>query len=163
MCRRHGIVAKSPQAWPLGGLLATSRFPFPGHFVQILEHKHPSGWDIVPDTKHKEYGLNQRRHDSRYKLNPQDIKLAPALNRYGHTHLTSLVLSRWPFGWPAWGEFDTRVDINGWKIDLSCQPSRELSHHSHEVVVHPSEPQKMTQKPRNNHARTLQGSLFCPR
>ena len=62
--------------------------------MQILEHKHTSGWDIVPDTKHKEYGLNQRRHDSRYKLNPQDINLAPALNRYGHTHLTSLVLSR---------------------------------------------------------------------
>ena len=43
---------------PLDGLLATSRFPFSGHFVQILEHKHPSGWDIVPDAKHKEYGLS---------------------------------------------------------------------------------------------------------
>ena len=61
--------------------------------MHILEHKHPSGWDIVPYTKNKEYGLKQSRHHSRYKLNPQDINLAPALNRYGHTHLTSLVLS----------------------------------------------------------------------
>ena len=101
----HGIVAKSPQAWPLDGLLDRGQespldFPFQAILWQILEHKHPSGWDIVPDTKHKEYGLNQSRHDSRYKLNPQDINLAPALNRYGHTHLTSLVLSLWPFGWP---------------------------------------------------------------